>query len=266
MVRQARRRGIAPTTLRRRFRQALQWFVIHSAPPPVPAGRVVLLIDALWFRFRKERWTLYLLALKPLTHSTAWFLDPVVLPGMEALRGWRLALQTLPTALHDRIVALVSDGFRGSHTLAREHGWIHQRCHFHLLADLHGRRGRVQRVRGRPVREALYQHIRHVLVSPDEEDVRWRCEVLHRLVYDPDCPKRLQMYTREFVRNLELFRAYRHHPTLHLPTTNVIEAMANVLRTQLRSISTPHALRQWATAIIRLHPVMVCNGSTKPPN
>lgn len=267
LVRQARRRGLSPATLRRRFRQALQWFLYHSASPEAPSGDLVLIIDALWFSFRKQRWTLYLLALKPITAATARFLDPVLSPGMESLSAWRVAVQTIPSEVRSRIKAMVSDGFRGSKSLARDHGWIHQRCHFHLIAQLHGRRGRVKRLRGREVREAIYQQIREVLVTANEGRILQLRESLQQLAHTSDCPKRLQMYTLEFLRELNSFRAYLQYPELQLPTTtNVIEAMGNVLRDQLRRISTPQTLEQWATAIIRLRPPLVCNGSKNPPN
>ena len=267
LVRQALRRGLSAPTLRQRFRRALQWFLERAPEPPPPAGELVLIADALWFRFGKERWTLYLLAVKPLEAAWARFLDPVLLPGKECLSQWRVATQTIPPQLSPRIRAFVSDGFRGSKALARAGGWIHQRCHFHLIAQLQGRLGRHKHLPGRGVREAIYGRIREALETASPARLALLRQELRQLSRRPSCPKRFRMFTRDFLRELDAFRAYRRYPQLHLPTTtNVIESMGKVLRDQLRPLSTPAALLRWATAIIRLRPPMVCNGSKYQPN
>lgn len=232
-------------------------------PPPVPCpeGQLVLLIDGVWFEFRRQPWTLYLLALKPLDAPVAFFLDPVLLPDRESARDWEAALCTIPPTIVTRIVALVSDGFRGSHPLAHRHGWIHQRCHFHLIAQLQGRRGRHTHLPTAPVREALYQTVRAALGTRSARRLARLRNDLLRIAHQPTCPHRLQMFARDFVRHLDAFRAYLAYPALHLPTTtNVVESMIRCLRDGVRTISSPTALQQWATAFIRLHPQMTCNG------
>lgn len=75
------------------------------------------------------------------------------------------------------------------------------------------------------------------------------------------------MLTRDFLRALEAFRAYRRYPQWNLPiTTNVIEAMANVLRQRVPTLNTPGSVQSWATALLRLRPRMVCNGPKNQPD
>ena len=75
------------------------------------------------------------------------------------------------------------------------------------------------------------------------------------------------MAVRDFLRQHDAFRAYQRYPDRELPTTtNVVEAMARILRTRLPPLSTPEALQRWATALIRLRPTMVCNGHQNQPN
>lgn len=267
LVRQAPRRGLSTAAVRQRFRRALRWFLEHTTAPRLPAGELVLLADALWFRFGSERWTLYVLAVKPVGVPWARFLDPVLLPGQECLSDWRAAVQTIPPEVKPRIRAFVSDGFRGSQALARASGWIHQRCHFHLIAQLQVRRGRHKHLRGSELREAIYRGIREALATANPARLVQLREQLLQLARGPRCPKRLRMLTLDFLRELDAFRAYHRYPELHLPTTtNVIEAMGKVLRDQLRSLSTPRSLHRWATAVIRLRPPMVCNGPKNQPN
>lgn len=267
LVRQAQRRGVSLPALRQRFRRALRWFLDHSAPPPVPAGELVLIVDAMWFRFGTDRWTLYLLAVKPVAVAWATFLDPVLLPGRECFSAWQTVVQTIPPEVRNRIRAFVSDGFRGCKALARAAGWVHQRCHFHLIAQLHGRRGRYKQLRGREVREVIYRAIREALETASRDRLVQLHEELQQLARNSDCPKRFRMYTLDFLRELDAFRAYRSYTHWNLPTTtNVVESMSSILRDQLRPLKTPRSLHQWATAIIRLRPPMVCNGSIYQPS
>jgi len=267
LVRQTRPAGLSVPGLRQRFRQDLEWWLAHSAPPVIPDGPLALLIDGVWFEFAHAHWTLYLMAVKPVTASMAYFLDPVLLPGRESARDWRVALATLPPEVETRIVALVSDGVRGSHTVARQHGWIHQRCHFHLIAQLQGRRGRYTRLPSAPVREAIYQATRAALVTRSPRRLTQLRTHLARFTQRADCPRRFQMFARDFLRHLDAFRAYLNDEDLHLPTTtNVVESMVRRLRDRIRPLSTPASLQRWATAIIRLHPVMVCNGHRNQPD
>jgi len=67
--------------------------------------------------------------------AVAYFLDPVLLAGRETGNGWIEALSRMPTEIGNRVLALVSDGFRGLCHLAKEKSWVIQRCHFHLLAQ-----------------------------------------------------------------------------------------------------------------------------------
>lgn len=210
---------------------------------------------------------LYVLAVKPTTLAQATFLDPVLIPGKESAPGWQHALRSLPPALRARVKALVSDGFRGAKALARSHGWVHQRCHFHLLAQLYGRRGRHKRLTARAWRETALQSIREVLGTRDQVRLVQLQQRLRALAAQPRAPVRLRMVVRHFLRELASFRAYLQYPELHLPTTtNVIEAMANILRSRLRSLNTPASLQRWATGVLRARPIMVCNGALSQPD
>lgn len=266
LARQAVQRGVSLSTLRQRFRRALTWFLEHSSSPQAPAGELVLIVDAMWFSFGRERWTLYLLAVKPVTAAWVRFLDPVLLPGRECLSAWQEAVKAIHPEVRRRIRAFVSDGFRGCKTVARTGGWVHQRCHFHLIAQLHGRRGRFKGTHGREVREAIYQRIREALTTASSDRLVQLREELKQLASQANCPKRFQMFTHDFLRELNTFRTYQAYPQWHLPTTtNVVESMSSVLRSQTRHLSTPHSLFRWATAIIRLRPPMTCNGSKNQP-
>ena len=150
----APRTGLTPQALSHRFRRAMHQLVSRPRALRVPAGPLVLLIDGLYFRFNRRPWVLYLMALKPCHQNRALFLDPLLFPGREEIGCWSQTISTLPVGVHKRIRALVSDQIRGITSLATQKGWVLQLCHFHLISQLQGNRGRRKRkVAGRNMRE-----------------------------------------------------------------------------------------------------------------
>ncbi len=261
----APRAGLTHQAVEHRYRQALRRFVSHPYVVHLPAGPLVLLLDGLYFRFGAKDWVLYLMAVKPRRHNRAIFLDPLLLPGRENLRGWSQAITTIPAHIHRRIRASVSDEVAGIIRLGTSQGWIVQLCHFHLISRLQNCRGRRnRRLAGRPLREALYQLTRQALELPDGPRLETVLKELRHRVRQATGLRVIRMIVREFLRRIEHFRAYRKYPELDLPTTTgSVEAMGRRVRDlmrQTRSISSPQALQLWATALIRMRPTVMCNG------
>ncbi len=261
----ARRAGLTHQAVEHRYRQALRRFVSCPYVVRLPVGPLVLLLDGLYFRFGGKHWVLYLMAVKPRHHNRAIFLDPLLLPGRENLRGWSQAITTIPAHIHRRIQASVSDEVAGIIRLGTSQGWIVQLCHFHLISRLQNCRGRRnRRLAGRPLREALYQLTRQALELPDGPHLQTVLQQLRNLAQQATGLRVIRMIVREFLRRIEHFRAYRKYPELDLPTTTgSVEAMGRRVRDlmrQTRSISSPQALQLWATALIRMRPTVMCNG------
>jgi hypothetical protein len=211
------------------------------------------------------------MAVKPCHHNRAVFLDPLLLPGRENLRGWSQAITTIPAHIHRRIRASVSDEVSGIIRLGTGQGWIVQLCHFHLISRLQNCRGRRnRRLAGRALREALYQLTRQALELPDGPRLQTVLKELRDLVRQATGLRVIRMIVREFLRRIDHFRAYRKYPELDLPTTTgSVEAMGRRVRDlmrQTRSISSPQALQLWATALIRMPPTVMCNGKHFQPN
>lgn len=255
-------------SLRYRFRKAIIWITRQPRHFESPDEQLILLVDALWFRFRKENWTLYLMALKPVSDNRAILLDPVLLNGGESYENWQTALETMPDRAKECIVALVSDNFGAAQMLAQRYGWVHQLCHFHLISQLQIRRGRRKYfIKGKNLREKIYHTIREALEITNEENLNTLLVRLKRYGNHQECPYRLKMAANEFVRTINLYRAYLLYPELNLPTTtNAIEATAKRIRQMARSISTPKALSLWAKALIRLRPEITCNSKNFQQN
>jgi hypothetical protein len=261
----APRYGLTRQGLSWRFRRGLRQFVSRSRVLRLPRGPLVLLLDGLYFRFRGKDWVLYLMAVKPCHQNRAVFLDPILLAGRENMQGWSHAFTTIPAWVHRRIRASVSDEISGIIRLGTSQGWIVQFCHFHLISRLQNCRGQRNRnLADRPLREALYQQVRQALELPDGPRLQTVLNKLRHLVRQATGLRVMRMIVREFLRRIEHFRAYRKYPELDLPTTTgSVEAMNRRVRDlmrQTRSVRSPQALQLWATALIRMRPIVMCNG------
>lgn len=261
----SKRSAVELPAYRYRFRQAVRQFVARPAPQKIPAGALVLLADGLWFEFNAVPWVLYLIALKPCRGNTATFLDPILLPGKEGAYRWDQAFAAIPKDAARRIKAMVVDNLPGMRRIAQEHQWHLQLCHFHLLLKLQAQqRGVRYTLRGGAVREEINRLVRSALRLPGGRGLTAALRRLDHLSRGDCGTQRMQTTVCEFLKNLELYRAYLKHPQLGLPhTTNCVESMCRLLREMLRSSragSNPRSILLWATALIRMRPTMTCNG------
>lgn len=266
----AKRSRLTRQALSYRFLRALEARLLRSKAEYRANGNdLVLLIDGLWFRFKRRPWVLYLMAFKPSQDDRAVFIDPVLQQGMESREGWHRALNTIPSASRARIRAVVSDNFAGCTTLAEWNGWILQLCHFHLLASLRTRLGAFHRntVGARALRQEGYQLVRTALTTNNSDCLSSATIRLRELADDPGMPWKFGNILREFVRRLPNYRAYQLHPHLRLPrTTGSVESMGRVIRDVMRrtrNVTTPAALNLWVTNYLRLRPEIICKAGVQ---
>lgn len=268
---QARRYGLTPQGLSYHFRQELRRCLRRPPGRLIPSGDLVLLLDGLWFRFRQRPWVLYLMALKPCGADYAIFLDPVLCAGRENLLIWSALIEGIPGEIRRRIRGLVTDNLRGMKSLAHQYGWVLQLCQFHLISQLQGRRGRNKKtLTGRSIRERLYQLTRQALHVPDGPILQRTVKRLQLTVEQPLPARKMRMAVREFLRDLDHYRAYQTAPELRLPTTtNTVECMGHIIRDRLRRarhLRTPSALQAWVTGLLRVRSQVTCNGKHFQPN
>lgn len=267
LAHQKRHGNVSQSGWSRRFTKALLETRRRTSARRIPAGPYALLGDGLYFKFKRIDWVMYIIAVKPVRSRRAYFLDPVLLQGKESYERWRVAIATIPPKTKRRILAFVSDGFRGSKLIAREHNWIHQRCHFHLLMALirrHGRRS--YRIKGSGIREKLLGVVRVLLTTTDEVMKPKHILKAQRLLSHPLCPPWIRKQTIEFLRTLDDFRAYLIYPELNLPaTTNSIESTGKIIRKATGTARTPQSVLLRAMIFLRLRKSITCNGkfSTK---
>jgi len=250
--------GLDYETMKARHRRTLEsvsrlaWSAIRLK------GRLILLLDGLWFNVMGERWIAYLMAVRSVSATTVRFLRPIVCRENESSEGWKRAVSQIPTSVQKRICALVSDGLRGLRLLAKERSWQYQWCHFHLLsrmANVFGTRKRtVVWLHGRRQAEAC---IRELIATPSRQRVHQLRQQLTTLCQYPECPRKIRMVIREVLRHTDELRTYLDHPALRLPaTSNVMESMNSQLRSlagRSRGFRTGQALERWIVAFVYFH-------------
>lgn len=225
----------------------------------------ILIIDALWYHFQKQRWTLYLMAVRTVKGRRAGFLSPVLLAGKENLSDWQTVISQVPPGLKNRIVALVSDGWRGVERVAKENSWVLQRCHFHFISQLQVNRGRWKQLPDQRHREQIYQTARKLLTAKTR--LNSYKEQLFKLTNHPQCPRRLRIIIHDYLRRLKHFRSYLKHSELNLPTTtNCVESMNKLIRKQCQHLNNPQALKRWSRIFLKFHPTIMCNGANYTQN
>lgn len=251
--------------LAKRIERSIQSFVSKPRQYPKLKGKYILLSDGLWFHFGGCDYVLFLLLLKPRRRNTAYLLDPVIFPGKETYSNWKSALATIPENIRKRIISLVSDNFKASSQIIQHFGWTHQLCHFHLLEGLQKRRGKIKRnIRGRSIREEIYQTVVQLLSTLDSQEKRFLIRKLRQLTCHPDCPRKLTMMVHGFLKALDKYHTYLTHPSLTIPrTTSPVESLNKLIVRRTRHLKTPEAVINRATAFVRLKKIITCNSSKR---
>lgn len=249
-------------TLQREVRGGLKKFITATPWPQIPKGPLVAIADAMIINIDKKIYTFYFVLLRPVNGNTAIITPPCIQEGSECKDGWRDALQAL-TVLPS-ILALISDGNLGLVALGREYGWQVQKCHFHILAKIQGRRSRWIRSRHRDMGELLYLLVKNALTNPNED--RAAESILELGVLSQDIGSvQLRKYLRGFIKHYQDYRTYLHHPKLNLPTTsNSAESLISGLRNlyyKAHGFRTIESLKLWTHAFLKYKKTIACNGS-----
>ena len=257
--------------VRRRHSQGMDTLIKKLPFSEVPPGSLIAIVDG-WIQFFDETpYTLHLILLRS-THSTRAILtQPIILAGHEDIHGWKKAFSLLDPAIFNRICAVVSDGVSGLNVYAREHNWISQRCHIHLIRTLYPLLGkRNSTAKHKKLRARMYQCILEILKIPDHKRAKQLVSQLSKMAYCPYCPKWFAFRTRGFLKQYQDFRSYLNHPELNLPkTTNSAESVFRLLSDtlrQTRGFRTPQAMEKWITLQFKIIKSIKCNGVTHQPN
>ena len=263
IAQQSDRSSLSANALAKRHASALTNLCERPWPHRIPKGRLILVMDAIWFKKDEDRHTVYLTGLRRVEDDTLHFLRPILRPGSESQERWREVIGLIPRGALKRICAIVSDSFAGSGGIAKEHGWIFQRCQAHLLLRLEALCGDVKRkVSFWEGRQELKRVTYALMNTRDENKAAKLADELMRLGEHRECPKYLRYAAMDTIRHLHEYRACYLHPELRLPaTTNALENTNCRIRSLLnrsRGCRTPESLIRWITGFLWFNPMVKC--------
>lgn len=182
-------------------------YLQHQMPPLYALeGGLIIIADAMVKYIERVWYTFYFILIRDAGDNHAIITKPVVTKGTETQSGWREAFERLPETVKPRIKAVVCDGHRGIVNYAKQKGWIFQRCHFHLIASIQGRRSKWKWSRHKEEGQKIYDLARYILK-------------LEETALNTNSPQ-LRKTLLGFINNYRDFRTYLYHSNLNLPRTN----------------------------------------------
>lgn len=272
----AQKLSITVPALRKRIRKNLNLFLETEQWLKPPNDKdLIAVVDALIekiFRGKKKKYyTVYFIILRATDSDEAVILKPVIYPRYENKADWQRALKKIPKSTRSRILALIGDGEPSYITITKDNHWLLQRCHFHLLAELHRYASRKRKSKNRKLVEKIDKLVRSIITTKDEKELSKNLIQILKLINNPDVPARIKTrFLKGFYRNHQLYRTYLYHPELNIPTTsNSCEALCRITR---KFLSKTHGLNsvkfflKWTQALMLCRKKIICKGTSFPPN
>lgn len=227
-------------------------------------GKLIAIADAIWYRVHGQKYTIYIILLRPLNTNQAVICPPLTVVGHEGLLGWKAAFDGLPANLKTRIAGVVCDGAGSLVALIKFHGWIVQRCHFHLIAAVQNYLTTGPRSLNRKYACEVMGIVQKFLVSRKPESFLQKLEVVRQLSRS----RGLRRVLNGLILNYTDYHSYQKYPGLHLPaTSNSAESCIQCIRDLMyrcRGFRSLAALQYWLTAIIIFKSTIRCNGKDQP--
>lgn len=265
---QAHRQEQSERALRNRLKRSKTNFLNSTPWPKLPVATPLLAIaDAMIVTLNHIQYTFYFIMVREPGSTKAIIVKPYCKLGAELANGWTAAFDQLPYVTKSSIIALICDGHRGLISVGQRNGWLIQRCHFHLLAAIQGRRSRWIRSRHRALGELIYKLAHEVLTNPDESKIVGALIRLKQIAFNTSSPT-LRKILSGFVSYYEDYRTYLNHPELKLPiTTNSAESLIGSVRDlcyRARGFRTLNSLTEWIEALLKNKRNITCNGYDLP--
>ncbi len=125
---------------------------------------------------------------------------------------------------------MVSDGHSSFLSVARRNNWLLQKCNFHIIAKILGRRSKGPKSRHRELGLRLYNLVSDVLSNPSDEKIISSLKQLKNIKENTSSTQ-LKRYLSGFIHRHKEYRTYLKYPELNLPrTSNSAEALIGMIR------------------------------------
>jgi hypothetical protein len=222
----------------------------------------ILLADALHQKVLGRDYTTYLILARPLKATQAEVCYAHTVAGSESGIGWQAAVAALPTTMLKQTKALVCEGHAGLTSLARRHGWVLQRCGFHLIQSLN--KNMRLWYRAMPEVYRIHELVHVVVESMDDEKVARALGLLGDYAKQTKSPEAASIL-RGLVRHFRDYRSYIYFPELHLPATNnsceCSFRRTRALQDKARGWRSPTSHAAWVRYVLTHVPAICCRES-----
>lgn len=263
-IKQKTKRKKSEDQLQRELRYGLNKFLKDTDWSKIPTHRrLIVVADAMVETINKKTYSFYFVLLRPIKSNKATIVRPYIKLGSESWLGWQEAFYCLPESILASIKALVGDGHSGLMSIAKRKKWIIQRCHFHLISRIQGRRSRWARSRHRRLGNRLYFLAKEVITCADETIIQDYLEEID-FIKNNTSSQLLRKYLSGFIKNYKEYRTYLYHPELNLPlTSNAAESIIGSVRelcNKTHGFRTIYSLTLWINALLKYKKFATCNG------
>lgn len=262
----AQQKKVSARSLSYRLEKQRDVFIKRTPWPEIPKGSLILIADAFLHQIKHEWHTTYLVLVRSIIADKAIILPPYFAPGKEGVVNWYKALEQIPPDVRERVKALVSDGHRGTVTYAKSYGWVLQRCTFHLLAAMQGRRSRRKYSFHRDEGNLIYELTKSILVETDPVKLSRVLSELEALGWQTKS-NQLKTIVSGFVRWVDNYRAWLIYPKLKLPdTSNSAESMIGIFEkfhSRSHGFKSLQSLEKWVIAILKYRQEIFCRPKKK---
>ena len=264
-------RQMKPRKIHARIQQTVRTYITHTPWPEIPSGPLVVIADALWQPVGLDMYTIYFILFRSQYGTQAVVSKPWVALGTEShAKGWHDAFAQVPMEVQKRIVALVCDGIPELDHLAREQGWVLQRCHFHLLARFESYRSTGQKSFQRKRNQLIKQWLTTVLISSNPDQLHTALDNLNLTQQALPASKTFKSLLTGFLKHSAEYRSYLTSPDLHLPTTsNTAECLIGQVRRlqhQARGFRNLESFLLWLEAYLKYKRSIACRGQKDQQN
>jgi len=257
-------RVTSQSKLSARLRQELLEYVRKTPWPKAPQGKELIAIaDAMIQMINGKTHAIYFILLREIDSNRAVITKPFIMAGTESSPGWKKAFGKLPKKIFTSIKAIVCDGHLGFYCLAKANNWVIQRCHFHLLSSLQGRRSKSKYSQHRKTGSLIYQAASSIINTRNKRTISCELNKFRKIIPTVSSPRFKSMLSG-FIRDHRDYQSYLKHPELKLPrTSNAAESVISTVRNlcyRARGFRTKKSFKLWIYALAKHRKQIVCNG------
>ena len=254
--------------IQNRTKRNLDFFLKNYCWEEIPANcNLIIIADAMIKYIENEWYTFYFVLVRDVNSNKAIILPPYIQKGRETCDGWYNTIDRIPKRIKTSIKAVVCDGHRGLLSVSIWEKWILQRCQFHLLSSIRGRRSTSKWSKHGREGRMIYDLTEKALTTKDEKLVLEYISEIEEIGWHTKSPQ-LRKILSGFVNNYKDYRSCIYYPELNLPrTSNSAESLINCIQSlcnRARGFRTIYSLSKWVNAFLKNKKFIKCNGFYQP--